>query len=233
MIIAIIFIVVTSISGFFGKGALEKTGGSMIVLGIGFALASSSFSWLWVVAWLIGLFIGWAIVVIREVIQEGAGNLTEPYLFTSEIDNFTISFPNKPELTQHQGGVRMHRYGANGLGYLIIVSGYDITTVKNHDDLLKILRNSEKFKEVQRAELQKSLDIMPEMVDKFISSQNKDTFHGYPCAYMEYINSGLHTYTLKFLVSDRKYDITVAHHKKEVAEPEFHRFVESFRFANS
>lgn len=233
MIIEIIYVVAISISGFFGKSALENTGGMMIPLGIGFAIVSHSFSWLWVVAWLVGMFIGWGIVVFKDVAKEGSGSSSEPYVYTSEGDAFTISFPNKPEFTQHQGRVRMYRCVGGGLGSLVMVSNPDFTSVKDYNEVLEIERNPEKLKEVQRAELQKSLSILPNTVDTLINVRNQDTFHGLPCADAEYVNSGLYTFTLKFYVGDRAFDITVAHHDKEVAEPEFHRFVESFRFTNS
>lgn len=205
----------------------------MIPLGAGAALVSHSFSWRWAVAWLVGLFIGWAIVVVRDVAKEGVSNPSEPYVFTSDMDGFTISFPRKPEFTQHLHGIRMYRYVASGLGYLVMVSNPDFTSVKDYNEVLEIERNPGKLKEVQRAELQKSLSILPNTVDTLINVRNQDTFHGLPCANAEYVNSGLHTFTLKFYVGDRAFDITVAHHDKKVAEPEFHRFVESFRFANS
>lgn len=232
MIVAIIFIVVTSISGFFGKAALEKTGGSMIVLGIGFALASSSFSWLWVVAWLIGLFIGWAIVVVKEVAKEESGSSSEPYIYTSEGDGFTISYPNKPDFI-HQNGTRLYRYVKGDIKYLVTVSNPDFTSIKDYQGVVEIERNPAKLEEVQRTELQNNLNFLPHMADEVVRSRNEDTFHGFPCADAEYISSGLYKFSLEFYVGERLFSIIVAHHQKEMAEPEFHRFVESFNFANS
>lgn len=220
MIVAIIFIVVTSISGFFGKAALEKTGGLMVLLGIGVALASSSFSWLWVVAWLIGLFIGWAIVVVKEVVKEESGASTQPYAFESTLDAFSVVFPKKPQVIDT--GDYSRQYIAKSKGVNQSVTVYDLREAKiTRDDMLTEVMNS----------ASRVLDFLGIEATETRSFEGKNDIDGRPSIRLSSeTDKGTIYYFAAVMKTNKLYELVLNIHGEN--DEQFVEFVNSFKFTN-
>lgn len=160
-------------------------------------------------------------------------NSKQPYIFESKENGFYVSFPKKPEV-ERQFNVDIYKTGKDDVGYVILVSNHGFTTVKDYDEAIELERNPAKLREVQREELQKGLDTLPNTVDRIMTINNKGTFLDVPCADVSYVNSDTYNLGKRFYIGDKSFQIIVGHHghDKGIAESKFKQFVESFNLIN-
>jgi hypothetical protein len=81
----IINIVVIGIAGLFGKKALESAGGLMLIFTIAVAVGSHGSIMGSLIAWLVALFIGWIIVVVKEEISEASAGVKSASSLSPEL----------------------------------------------------------------------------------------------------------------------------------------------------
>ena len=205
-------------SGFRGDTALIKTGGwtlpLLVIIGVPYV-----HGWGGAIFWVVALFVGYGITIIAADKSQ-----KNPYVFKSDEDSFSASFPKKPTVESSFGGSR-YSAQSGGVGYMVAVT---------HDSLDADVLNDKAANILQRTLLQRELDSLQDgRKREIVSTDNDSNYLGWPSANVIYQQPGYLTVARYFRVGDRVFHILVAHRRKDIAELEFERFIEGFKLIDN